>query len=337
MNPFTVWNYSDGKLKLTSDLVRVCTTKYKGRGMCAKQDIPGGTVIIREACVLSCNDTPKDIFAAYQGLTDIQAKMIHTLKHTKTLECAYQRFRSVMCNAVRTDGVYSLYMSGGFLNHSCYPNAYATSFMGIMTVVTLGFIPEGTEISISYSTWTLGIPLSVRSGIFAKRYTWKCMCELCGESPGWTTKERLDTSNETFKETCELGREKFQKCIQKYSRKYSGHKIERVIDDFHTTMTVAGEGMGYKSESDRSLDIRQHKDLDIKNVNMNPLVYIAVCCFINFLETGNRKDKYFGKTIRDALLSMLDYAIVVAEVRFEQFTDTYISHVLLKCVLLREL
>lgn len=341
MNPYTVWDFSvaTGKLKIFSDYVNIKKVSGKGRGMCAKRAIRGGTVFIREYSILSCPDTPESIFAAYKRLkrgTPRDFGAVHCLKHDTTMT-GYQRFRSVMCNAVKNDSVYYLYMSGGFLNHSCYPNAYATSYMGVLNVVTLGNINEGDEISISYTTVGT-LPIDLRELAFAKKYSWKCMCELCGgrSLKGWTTEER-SVDIDFFCDTCETGRTHFLELTNCYAETYSKSpmNIERVIRDFHILMTAAGASMGYIVEPGMGLDLSQHADLDLDSVNMNPLVYTGVCRFIDYLSTYDFQCEYTGRVAIAAVLSMLDYAILVAEIRCEQFSNAYIGHVLMKCVLLR--
>lgn len=349
----TSWEYSleTKLLKFSSNYlcIRNAQNKKKGRGMFATRDIPGGTLIIREDAILICDDTPEAVYSTYQTLNTKLRGTVNALKYDKTLTCPYQRFRSMMCNAVRNDSVYYLYMSAGLINHSCYPNAFATSYMGVLCVVTLGTILAGDEIGISYSN-SIHLPIELRQESFVKK-GWACLCDLCDpDGPGvigWAVPELSDCegleNGMSFNESCEVGRRKFSECLEDIPAPVETGEgesgplipIERLIRLFYTTMTAAGVSMGYRSIAPEGLDIRNHPDLDLKNLNMNPFVYSAVLKFIDYLVDYNFHCPFTGKIAKEFMLSMLDYAILVAEVRYEHYTNAYIGHVLLKCVLIR--
>lgn len=98
----------------------------------------------------------------------------------------YARMVSVNMNA--TDGSTGFYRSGGFLNHSCRPNALCTYSGKRLDLVALKDIEAGSEITINYVGITVldidssgeqnpaMFPLDVYRSIIERQFGFACKC-----------------------------------------------------------------------------------------------------------------------------------------------------------------
>ena len=106
----------------------------------------------------------------------------------ESVRVMYARMVSINMNA--TDGSMGFYRSGGFLNHSCRPNAQCTYSGKRLNLVALRDIEAGSEITINYVGFlvldssgeqnTAMLPLDLYKSIIEAQFGFVCKCAAHG-------------------------------------------------------------------------------------------------------------------------------------------------------------